>query len=409
MIAHPESQAVLVEIKQQSGSNDYMDAALSQAQKASHLSPPNPAVGCVLVSPSGKIIAQGHTQAVGGAHAEVMALRDAAAQGESTVGATAYVTLEPCSHFGRTPPCCNALIDAKVAKVVVARLDPNPLVASKGVELLQKAGIDVEVLPPDHPHAVAARELNIGFFSRMVRKTPWVRVKIAASLDGKTALQNGQSQWITSSEARDDGHVWRARAGAILTGIGTILADDPRLDVRAVPTQRQPHVVIVDSALRTPATAQIFNCANYATNNIATQATNTPARGIFIYTNSHDSDKKIILEQRGATVIVLPDSVASEASGKVDLRLMLQDLAKREINELHVEAGATLNGALISAGLVDEFLIYLAPKLLGAGLGMADFEPLADLNHAMPLDFVAVDKVGPDVRLLARVTGHDVF
>ena len=178
-----------------------MATALSQAQKASHLSPPNPAVGCALISPAGKLIGLGHTQVVGGAHAEVMALRDAAAHGESTAGATAYVTLEPCSHFGRTPPCCNALIDAKVAKVVIALLDPNPLVAGKGVELLRKAGIDVEVLTVDHPQAKAAKELMIGFFSRMVRKTPWIRMKIAASLDGKTALLDGQSKWITSSEA----------------------------------------------------------------------------------------------------------------------------------------------------------------------------------------------------------------
>jgi diaminohydroxyphosphoribosylaminopyrimidine deaminase / 5-amino-6-(5-phosphoribosylamino)uracil reductase len=383
-------------------------AAIHQAQKASHLSPPNPAVGCILVSDSDKIIGQGHTQAVGGAHAEVMALHDAAANSESTEGATAYVTLEPCSHFGRTPPCCNALIEAKVAKVVVAVLDPNPLVAGKGVELLQKAGIEVEILPVDHPQAKAAKELMIGFFSRMVRKTPWVRMKIAASLDGKTALSNGQSKWITSGEARDDGHAWRARAGAILTGIGTVLADDPQLDVRAVPTQRQPHVVIVDSELRTPITAKIFTI-----NNIATQAINTPAKGIFIYTNSGDLAKRKSLENLGATVIVLPNSDEFQASDKIDLRAMLQDLAKREINELHVEAGATLNGALISAGLVDEFLIYLAPKLLGGkdanGRGMADFAPLADLTHAMPLDFVSVDKVGPDVRLLARVTGRDAF
>jgi diaminohydroxyphosphoribosylaminopyrimidine deaminase/5-amino-6-(5-phosphoribosylamino)uracil reductase len=385
--------------------------AITQASLASHLSPPNPAVGCVLVSPTGKTIAQGHTQAVGGAHAEVMALRDAAAKGESTVGATAYVTLEPCSHFGRTPPCCNALIEAKVAKVVVALLDPNPLVAGKGVELLRKAGVEVEVLPVDHPQAIAAKELMIGFFSRMVRKTPWVRMKIAASLDGKTALGahgQGQSKWITSNEARDDGHAWRARAGAILTGVGTVLADDPRLDVRArslQPTQRQPHVVVVDGELRTPISAQLFTI-----NNIAAKATNTLSRGIFIYTNSSDLAKKKALEERGATVIVLP---GSDAFGKVDLRAMMHDLAKREINELHVEAGATLNGALISTGLVDEFLIYLAPKLLGGkdanGRGMADFTPLADLTHAMPLDFVSVDKVGPDVRLLARVTGRDAF
>ena len=388
--------------------NPHLHASLTQAQKASHLSPPNPAVGCVLLSSTGQIIGQGHTQAVGGAHAEVMALRDAAANGESTLGATAYVTLEPCSHHGRTPPCCNALIEAKVAKVVIAQLDPNPLVAGKGVEMLQKAGIEVEVLPTDHPQAIAAKELMIGFFSRMVRKKPWVRMKIAASLDGKTALKDGQSKWITSNEARDDGHVWRARAGAILTGVGTVLADDPRLDVRAKslqPTQRQPHVVIVDSKLRTPVTAQLFTI-----NNIATKTINTLARCIFIYTNSNDSAKKKALEEHGATVIVLPDS---DAFGKVNLRTMMHDLAKREVNELHVEAGATLNGALISAGLVDEFLVYLAPKLLGGsdanGRGMADFAPLGDLTHATPLDFVSVDKVGSDVRLLARVTGRDTF
>jgi diaminohydroxyphosphoribosylaminopyrimidine deaminase / 5-amino-6-(5-phosphoribosylamino)uracil reductase len=375
--------------------------ALTQAEKASHLSPPNPAVGCVLISSTGKLIGQGHTQAVGGAHAEVMALREAAANGESTIGATAYVTLEPCSHFGRTPPCCNALIEAKVGKVVIALLDPNPLVAGKGVELLRKAGIDVEVLSVDHPQAKAAKELMLGFFSRMVRKTPWVRMKIAASLDGKTALSNGQSKWITSNEARDDGHVWRARAGAILTGIGTVLADDPKLDVRSVPTQRQPHMVIVDSELRTPITAEIF-----AIFNVAVQAINTPSRDIFIYTNSNDSAKKLALEAKGATIIVLPKS---DTSDKVDLRLMMQDLAKREINELHVEAGATLNGALIQAGLVDEFLIYLAPKLLGAGRGMADFGPLTDLNDALLLDFIAIDKAGPDVRLLVRVAGRDAF
>jgi len=240
----------------------------------------------------------------------------------------------------------------------------------------------------------------------MVRKTPWVRMKIAASLDGKTALSNGQSQWITSHESREDGHAWRARAGAILTGVGTILADDPMLDVRAVPTQRQPHLVIVDSALRTPVTAKMFTI-----NNIATQATNMPARGIFIYTKSNDEVKRQALEALGATVIFQSNSDAFDTSGKVDLAEMMHDLAKREVNELHVEAGATLNGALISAGLVDEFLVYLAPKLLGGkdtnGRGMADFAPLADLTHSLPLDFVSVTKVGPDVRLLARVIGRD--
>jgi diaminohydroxyphosphoribosylaminopyrimidine deaminase / 5-amino-6-(5-phosphoribosylamino)uracil reductase len=378
-----------------------MNLALKQAQKATNLSPPNPAVGCILVSPSGDVIGQGHTQSVGGSHAEVMALRDAAAKGNSAEKSIVYVTLEPCSHFGRTPPCCNALIDAKVAKVVIALLDPNPLVAGKGVDMLRQAGIEVEVLPPKHPQAKAAKELMIGFFSRMVRKTPWVRVKIAASLDGRTALENRQSQWITSAAARDDGHAWRARAGAILTGIGTVLADDPRLDVRVVETQRQPHVVIVDSDLRTPVTALLLT-----TKNIAVEAINTPARAIFIYTNSVDLEKKTALEAMGATVIILPNS---DGSKRVDLVAMLQDLAKREINELHVEAGARLNGALIEAGLVDEFLIYLAPKLLGAGRGMADMAPLKQLSEAVELEFVSIVKVGKDLRIVARPLGRSTF
>ena len=372
----------------------HIDAAVSLARKSLNLSHPNPAVGCVLVSPTGNIIGQGHTQAVGGAHAEVMALRDATSRGNSAEKSTAYVTLEPCSHFGRTPPCCNALVEAKVAKVVVAILDPNPLVAGNGVEMLRQAGIEVEVLPTDHPQAIAAKEQMIGFFSRMVRKTPWVRMKIAASLDGRTALQNGQSQWITGDAARDDGHVWRARTGAILTGSGTVLADDPRLDVRSVKTQRQPHVVIVDSDMQTPINAKLFTI-----NNIVPQAIDTLARAIFIYKNAQNEAKQAALVAAGATVIELPNSAQSK---HVDLRLMLQDLANREINEVHVEAGATLNGALIEANLVDEFLIYLAPKLLSAGRGMADFAPLKQLSDAVALEFVSVERIGEDLRIVAR-------
>lgn len=383
----------------------HLQLALLEAAKSAHFSHPNPSVGCVLVSPQGNIIAQGHTQAIGSAHAEVMALRDAAAKGEYTVGATAYVTLEPCSHYGRTPPCCHALIEAKVAKVVIALLDPNPLVAGKGVDLLRQAGISVEVLPVDHPIAVAAKELMIGFFSRMVRKTPWVRMKIAASLDGRTALQNGQSQWITGDAAREDGHAWRARAGAILTGSGTVLTDDPQLSVRALSTQRQPHVVIADSELKTPPSGKLFTI-----NNIADQVINTPTRAIFIYTNTQNIAKQASLEAAGATVIELPNSRHSK---HIDLRMMLQDLAKREINEVHVEAGAKLNGALIAAGLVDEFLIYLAPKLLGGkdanGRGMADFEALKQLSDAIDLEFVSVDKVGKDLRIVARPLNRATF
>lgn len=225
-----------------------IERALELATQARLLAPPNPAVGCVLVDAQGHIIGQGHTQATGGAHGEIMALRDAAARGHSARGATAYVTLEPCAHRGRTGPCCDALIEAGVAKVVASLTDPNPLVAGRGLDRLRAAGIQVEL----GPGAQAARDLNIGFFSRMVRATPWVRMKVAASLDGTSALGNGQSQWITSAQARADGHAWRARACAVLTGIGTVLADDPMLDVRDLPTPRQPIRVIVDSRLDTP-------------------------------------------------------------------------------------------------------------------------------------------------------------
>lgn len=398
--SHPVTASTMARVKHPS-----MRLAIEWAEQQRWLPAPNPSVGCILVSPQGDILGQGHTQQAGGPHAEVMALRDAAAQGKSVIGATAFVTLEPCSHFGRTPPCCHALIDAKVGKVVVAVLDPNPLVAGQGVRLLRAAGMEVEVLPPDHPDAIAARELNMGFFSRMIRKTPWVRMKIAASLDGKTALHNGASQWITSEAARADGHAWRARAGAVLTGIGTVLADDPRLDVRDLDTPRQPHVVVVDSQLQTPPNAKLL-APQIATNLTANKSTNTPARSIFIYTNAQNSAKQAALEARGATVIVLPDPAKT---GKVDLAAMLLDLAAREVNELHVEAGPTLNGALIQAGLVDELLVYLAPRLLGQGRDMANFGPLTELTGAAPLDFMSVEKVGPDLRLLARVTGHGSF
>ncbi|MBG6075503.1 diaminohydroxyphosphoribosylaminopyrimidine deaminase/5-amino-6-(5-phosphoribosylamino)uracil reductase [Polaromonas sp. CG_9.11] len=313
-----------------------------------------------------------------------MALRDAAAQGHSVEGATAYVTLEPCSHHGRTGPCCDALIAAGIKKVVASIADPNPLVSGQGFARLRAAGIEVEV----GPGAAESRELNIGFFSRMIRKTPWVRLKMAASLDGTTALSNGQSQWITSPEARADGHVWRARACAVLTGIGTVLEDNPRLDVREVATPRQPHIVVVDSRLQTPLDAHLF----------------IADRTCIIYAAVSNDAKKAALEARGATVVMLPD-----ANGKVDLAAMMKDLGAREINELHVEAGSKLNGSLIRAGLVDEFLLYLAPKLLGPGQGMAAFGPLESLADAVALQFQSVDRVGADLRIVARVAGRDQF
>lgn len=347
-----------------------------------------------MVSQEGEIAGQGHTQYAGGPHAEIMALRDAQVQGKSVVGATAYVTLEPCSHHGRTGPCCDALIAAGIKKVVASIADPNPLVSGQGFARLRAAGVEVEVLPTDDPLAIESRELNIGFFSRMIRKTPWVRMKVAASLDGKTALHNGVSQWITSPEARTDGHAWRARACAILTGIGTVLQDRPRLDVRLVETTRQPHLVIVDSDLQTPTDAPLF----------------IAGRAVFIYAASQNDIKKTALEAAGATVIYLPGIRADGSpTGKVDLAAMLRDLGKREINELHVEAGHKLNGSLIREGLVDEFLVYLAPKLIGQGACMADFGPLTDLANALPLQFKSTTMVGPDLRILARVSGRDLF
>ena len=363
----------------------YMQRALAQAGHAVGLSDPNPRVGCVIVSGDGsRVLAEGSTQRPGTAHAEIMALRDAAAQKHSVVGATAHITLEPCSHHGRSGPCCDALIAAGIGKVVASLADPNPLVSGQGFERLRAAGIEVEV----GPCAAESREMNIGFFSRMVRRTPWVRMKIAASLDGRTALDNGASQWITSKVARADGHAWRARAGAVLTGIGTVLQDDPRLDVRLAGTQRQPHVVVVDSRLETPLDAKIFR----------------PGRQMFIYTAVEDRAKHAGLKARGAAVIALPGP-----GGKVDLAAMLRDLSRREVNELHVEAGHKLNGSLIREGLVDEFLVYLAPKLLGQGQGMADFGPLTELAQAVPLQFMSSDTVGVDLRIVARLPGRDRF
>ena len=338
----------------------------------------------MLADAQGQVIGQGHTQHTGGAHAEIMALRDAAAQGHSVIGATAYVTLEPCAHQGRSGPCCDALITAGIKKVVASIADPNPLVSGRGFKRLRAAGIEVEV----GTGAAESRELNIGFFSRMVRGTPWVRMKIAASLDGVTALENGQSQWITSPEARTDGHAWRARACAVLTGIGTVVEDNPRLDVRLIDTPRQPHLVVVDSRLETPLDAHLF----------------IAGRALYIYTAVQSDAKKTPLEARGATVVYLPDQ-----NGKVDLAAMMRDLGRREINELHVEAGSKLNGSLVRAGLVDEFLVYLAPKLIGRGLGMTSFGPLASLADAVELHFLSTDKVGPDLRVLARVARHDQF
>jgi len=358
------------------------------AQQAIGLSNPNPRVGCVITYANGDVIGRGFTQRSGGPHAEIAAIRDAYVGGYDVRGATAYVTLEPCSHHGRTGPCCDALVAAGIKKVVASIADPNPLVSGQGFARLRAAGVEVEI----GPGAEESRELNIGFFSRMIRKTPWVRMKLAASLDGKTALNNGVSQWITSEPARADGHAWRARSCAVLTGIGTVLEDNPRLDVRLVDTPRQPHLVVVDSRLETPLDAHLF----------------IAGRALYIYAAQPNEEKKAALEARGATVIYLPGQTTG-TEGKVDLAAMLLDLAKREINELHVEAGHRLNGSLIREGLVDEFLVYLAPKLIGQGRDMANFGPLTDLGAAVPLEFKSTAMLGPDLRILARIPGRDRF
>ena len=354
-----------------------MQEALALAHGAIGLSEPNPRVGCVITAPDGRVIGRGHTQQAGGPHAEVMALRDVLIRGESARGATVHVTLEPCSHHGRTPPCCDALIDAGVANVVMAIEDPNPLVAGQGAARLRGAGIAVET----GALAEEARELNIGFFSRMQRQRPWVRLKAAVSLDGRSALNNGASQWITGAEARADGHAYRKRAGAILTGVGTVHDDNPRLDVRLVETALQPLRVIVDSRLETPPAARMLDAPG----------------ATLIYAAVLDAARAAALRERGAEIALAPG-----ANAKVDLPAMLTDLARRGINELHIEAGHKLNGSFVRERLVDEFLVYMAPKLLGIGRELAAFGPLDALSDGLELHYTSVTTIGRDLRILAR-------
>lgn len=350
----------------------HMQHALELAQHALRLSQPNPRVGCVLVNPQGAVIGSGHTQAVGGAHAEVMALRAAAQAGASTQGATAYVTLEPCAHTGHTPPCCDALLAAGITRVVAAVTDPNPRVAGAGLQRLRAAGVDVSV-GLCQAEAVA---MNIGFFSRMQRGRPWLRMKMATSLDGVSALPNGQSQWITSAQARADGHAWRARACAILTGYGTVRDDNPRLDVREVTTPRQPHVVVVDSRCQTPVSANIWLPQRqrfwaHATANVPPTAVPPDTHALYLPQNN---------------------------GNKVDLQALLQVLAEHQVNEVHAEAGAALNGSLLQAGLVDEILLYQAPLWLGQGALASGYGPLLAPDQGMQLQWLEDTRVGPDRR-----------
>jgi diaminohydroxyphosphoribosylaminopyrimidine deaminase/5-amino-6-(5-phosphoribosylamino)uracil reductase len=343
-----------------------MRRALALAEKGLFTATPNPRVGCVLAR-GDAIIGEGWHERTGAPHAEANAL---AAAGATAKGATAYVSLEPCNHHGKTPPCAEALIKADVARVVAAMRDPNPQ-AAKGGDKLAAAGIRFEsgLLEEE------ARELNIGFVSRMTRGRPWVRMKIAATLDGRTALADGRSQWITGAEARKDGHRWRARACAIATGAGTVKADDPRLTVREIETPRQPLRVVIDSQVETPLQARILQ-GERALVFAAVAGKTLP----------------------NAEIVVMPN-----ASGKVDLAKMLQELARRGVDELHVEGGFKLNGSLVREGCVDEFLIYLNPSLLGGtALGMLDLPGFETLDQRPRLALRSLDRVGEDLRILAR-------
>lgn len=366
--------------------SQWMAQALRLAEQGLYSASPNPRVGCVLVKDE-KVIGSGWHQRAGEPHAEVYALREA---GELAYGATAYVTLEPCSHYGRTPPCADALIAAGVARVVVAMLDPNPLVSGNGVEKLRAAGIQVDCGLME----AAAHDLNVGFIARMTRGMPWLRSKVGMSLDGRTALSNGVSQWITGAEARLDVQHWRARSCAVLTGINTILVDDAQLNVRESeeifpPLRRggqegfrQPQRVVLDSQLRMPLDAKILR-----------------GGGTLIYTANSNSLVINKLHEFGATVVVLPD-----ANNQVDLPAMLRDLALRGCNEVLVEAGGILNGALLKAGLVDELLLYVAPQLLGdTARGMAALGELTALDQRVNLVWQDVRQVGRDLRITARV------
>jgi len=343
-----------------------MRRALALAERGLFTTTPNPRVGCVITQ-GDTVVGEGWHERAGEPHAEAIALKNA---GERAQGATVYVNLEPCSHYGRTPPCAGALINARVSRVVAALRDPNRQAAGGG-EALAAAHIRFE-------HGLLedeARELNVGFLSRVMRGRPWVRLKVAATLDGRSALASGASQWITGEEARRDGHRWRARACAILTGIGTVAADDPRLSVREVQTPRQPLRVIVDSRLETPPGAKILQ---------------GPKVLLFAARPGTPPDN--------AEVVVLPNE-----RGKVELPRMLEELARRGVNELHVEAGFRLNGSLVREGCVDEFLVYLNPSFLGdAAQGMLDLPAVNDLQQRLKLKILSLDRLGEDLRLVAR-------
>jgi len=353
----------------------YMGEALRLAEMGLYTTDPNPRVGAVVVK-DGKVLGQGFHKTAGEAHAEVLALQEA---GAAAKGATLYVTLEPCAHQGKTPPCADAVMKSGIARVVAAMTDPNPLVSGKGFDKLKAAGIRVE----EGLMAVQAKALNPGFISRMSHGRPWVRTKLAASLDGRTALTNGQSKWISSDAAREDVHRWRARSSAVLTGIGTLLADDPTFTVRLPGEWRQPKKFIVDTNLSTPVNANIFKL--------------NPDL-VFIATGVDDPEEHEALNAAGASIQVFP-----ERRGFMDLKAILETLAELECNEILMEAGAGMNGALLEAGLVDELILYLCPSLLGdKARGMFSLPEISSMQERRGLEIVDARMFGPDLRLILR-------
>jgi diaminohydroxyphosphoribosylaminopyrimidine deaminase/5-amino-6-(5-phosphoribosylamino)uracil reductase len=358
----------------------YMARALQLAEKGLWSTHPNPRVGCVIVL-DGEIVGEGWHQVAGEPHAEIHALRMAK---EKAKGATCYVTLEPCCHQGRTPPCTDALIKAGITRVVIGATDPNPLVSNKGIEQLFKAGITIDsgILSQQ------AEQLNSGFFMRMRHNRPYIRCKLAMSLDGRTAMESGESKWITSSDARHDVQALRARSNAIMTGAGTILADDPQLTVREEellsdsPLVKQPLRVIIDSYLSTPPEARLLSL---------------PGKTV-IFTASENTSIKAILETAGAEVIYLPGQ-----DHQVDLHAMCQTLAEKyDINEVHLETGATLSGSMLRAGLIDELVIYMAPMLMGnKARGLFNLPDLKQLSQHLPLNIVDIRAIGKDWRIIA--------
>ncbi len=372
---NPQARVFLYHLVMQWTTQDFewMTQALRLAERGLYTTSPNPRVGCVIVK-NGQLIGVGFHLKAGEPHAEVHALRQA---GNHTKGATAYVTLEPCSHYGRTPPCAHALVEAGVSRVVIAMQDPNPLVAGKGIAYLQSHGIEVT----SGLLQTQAQALNPGFILRMTQQRPYVRLKVAASLDGKTALANGASQWITSAASRKDVHHWRARSCAMLTGIGTVLHDDPSLTVREVDTPRQPLRVIVDSQLRIPLNARVLHGGH----------------AVIAYAQA-PQDKLALLQAQGVQTIALPD-----AAGQIDINALLKTLAQQQINEVMVEAGAGLNGAMLQSGLVDELLMYYAPKLMGnTGAGMFNLPAFETMSQALDLNIIDVRHFGQDIRIQAK-------